>query len=63
MKWGFSYNDSKFNIPIDEIDEYVNGISDFYKKQAAANRGQQDNSNLVQDSTPKSIGQTNPAAF
>ena len=58
VKWGFAYSDIR-NIPIDEVDEYIKLINEFYeqrKKQAEVGAsGPPDD--------PKTIGQINPSAF
>lgn len=60
VKWGFSYSDVK-NIPIDEIDDFVGIINEYYEAKAKAERGEpQDSSG---SDNPKMSGSVNPTAF
>lgn len=57
VKWGFPYRDIR-NIPLDEVDEYIKLINDYYEKRKQAESGASGPPN-----DPKTIGQINPAAF
>ncbi len=58
VKWGFSYSDIR-NIPLDEVDEYIKLINEYYEERKRQSEGISGN---VPDD-PKTIGQLNPSMF
>jgi len=57
VKWGFPYSDVR-NIPLDEVDEYIRLINEYYEQKIK----QQEGVPSVSDD-PKTIGQLNPSMF
>ena len=58
IKWGFPYSDLR-RIPLDEIDEYIKLINEYYEQQRTA----QNSGASGPPEDPKSIGQINPSMF
>lgn len=58
VKWGFSYSDIR-NIPLDEVDEYIKLINEYYEER----KRQQTEGLPSSPDEPKTIGQLNPSMF
>lgn len=59
VKWGFPYSDIR-NIPLDEVDEYIQLINEYYENKK---RQALEGNNTSMNDEPKSIGQLNPSMF